>query len=192
MFRRSSGTLPELQKLARDSAGIADPKITSVVVLKPKREFGDNEMEWRIAVEAGNAPTFPNPNSPTVPRATAIFDTKGALLRTKFPRGEGPKVDLLDPPELKKAFAVIAARLGPHLKTTELVVTPDEIEITAQDPKKPESLGAFAYRDQEIKRETGARATIANSMGSGPARCSTWRPWSRQLRALSPPCSGKL
>ena len=51
--------------------------------------------------EAEKAPTFPNPNSPPVPRATAIFDAKGGLLRMKYPRGEGPKVDLLDPPALE-------------------------------------------------------------------------------------------
>ena len=68
-----------MQKRARDSAGIADAKIASVVLLKPKREFGDNEIEWRIGVEAENRRASRTPDSPPLPRATAIFDAKGAL-----------------------------------------------------------------------------------------------------------------
>lgn len=37
--------LPEMQKRALESTGIADAKIDSVVLLKPKREFGDS-MQW--------------------------------------------------------------------------------------------------------------------------------------------------
>ena len=74
---------------------------------------------------------------------------------------------------------------GRNLKTSEVVVTADEIAITAQDPKKPDSFGAFAYRDQEIERETGARAMIANSMGFGPGALF-------DLASLEPAVSGPL
>jgi lipoprotein NlpI len=177
--------LPEMQKRARDSAAIADAKIASVVLLKPKREFGDNEIEWRIAVEAEKRLAFPGPDSPPRPRATAIFDAKGGFVRTKYPRGEGPKIDLLEPAALTKALAIAAARLGRDLKASEVMVTTDEIAITAQDPKKPDSLGAFAYRDQEIERDTGARAMIANSMGFGQGALF-------DLASLEPAVSGPL
>jgi lipoprotein NlpI len=160
--------LPEMQKRARDSAGIADGKIGSVVALKPDREFGDNEIEWRIEVEAAKAATFPTPNSPRQRRATALFDANGAFLRMKFPRGEGPKVDLLEPAVLNKALAAMATRLGRNLKTSEVMVSDDHIAVTAVDPKKPDALGVFTYRDQEIERDNGSRVMIANSMNFGP------------------------
>ena len=103
----------------------------------------------------------------------------------KFPRGQGPKVDLLEPTALGKALATVAARLGRNLKASELMVSEDEIAITARDPKKPDSLGAFAYRDQEIERDTGARAMIANSMGFGPGALF-------DLASLEPAVSGPL
>ena len=102
-----------------------------------------------------NAPIIWTPNSPPVRRGTAVFDSKGALSRTVFPPGEGPKVDLLDPPVLSKALAVITARIGPNLKATELEVTADEIELTAVDPKNPNSLAVFTYRN---RRSTGIPA----------------------------------
>ena len=177
--------LPELQKRARDSIGIADGKIVSVVVLKPKREFGDSEIEWRIRVQDKNAPIIWTPNSPPVRRGTAVFDARGALLRTVFPPGEGPKVDLLDPPVLGKALAAMIARIGPDLKAAELEVTDDEIALTAVDPKNPNSLAVFTYRNQETKRDTGARAMIANSMGLGPGALF-------DLASLEPAISGPL
>ena len=102
-----------------------------------------------------------------------------------FPPGEGPKVDLLDPPVLGKALAAITARIGPNLKATELMVTADEIALTAVDPKNPNSLAVFTYRNQEIKRDTGARAMIANSMGLGPGALF-------DLASLEPAISGPL
>ena len=177
--------LPELQKRARDSVGIADGKIVSIVVLKPKREFGDSEIEWRIGVQDKNAPLFWTPNSPKVRRGTAVFAAKGELLRTVFPPGEGPKVDLLDPPVLGKALAAMIARIEPDLKAAELMVSADEIELTAVDPKNPNSLAVFTYRDQEINRDTGARAMIANSMGLGPGALF-------DLASLEPAISGPL
>ena len=98
---------------------------------------------------------------------------------------KAPTVDLLEPAALKEALAVVAARLGRNLKTSEVMVTADEIAITAQDPKKPDSFGAFSYRDQEIERETGARAMIANSMGLGPGALF-------DLAILEPAVSGPL
>jgi hypothetical protein len=105
--------LPEMQQAARDNSRIADAKVISVVAVKPKREFGDNEIEWRIEVEAADARPFASPNSPPTPRATGIFDAKGKFVRMKYPRGEGPQVDLLDPPALAKALAIVGTRLGP-------------------------------------------------------------------------------
>src|SRR6185369_8828474 len=84
-----------------------------------------------------------------------------------------------------KALATVTARLGRNLKASEVMVSEEEIAITAQDPKKPDSFGAFAYRDQEIERETGARATIANSMGFGPGALF-------DLATLEPAIAGPL
>ena len=83
------------------------------------------------------------------------------------------------------------ARIGPDLKAAELEVSDDEIALTVVDPKNPNSLAVFTYRDQQIERDTGARAMIANSMGLDPARCSISPAWSPRFPARSPHCSGK-
>ena len=83
--------LPELQKRARDSVGIADAKIVSVVVLKPKREFGDNEIEWRIGVRGQERADFLDPNSPPVRRAHRRFRCQGRVVENEISAGRRPQ-----------------------------------------------------------------------------------------------------
>ena len=64
-------------------------------------------------------------------------------------------------------------------------VSDDEITLTVVDPKNPKSLAVFTYRNQEIRRDTGARAMIANSMRAGPGALF-------DLASLEPAIAGPL
>src|SRR5262249_2934125 len=83
-----------------------------------------------------------------------------------------------------KALTVVTTRLGAHLKVSEVLVSTDAIEITGEDPNKPGAIGAFAYRDQEIERDTGGRAMMG-VMGLGPGALF-------DLANLEPAVSGPL
>lgn len=155
----------KIANAAKDRLQIADGVVQRVIVSKPHRERG-GAVEWEVQVKSAHAPLIVGPNSPPVEEGVVTFDTKGNVLRTKFPPGRGPKTNLFDPPTLQKAIDKIAERLGPHIQVTELVVTDTGIDITAQDPQNPKKLAVFAYEDEDVARAMEMKSTMANSFGA--------------------------
>src|SRR5215469_11086066 len=143
--------LTKLEDAAKDRLGIANGVVDRAVISKPHRERG-GAVEWEIHVKAGNAPIFWNPSLPKSPEGSVTFDTKGNILRTKYPEGRGPQISLFDADALTKAISKIAERLGPHVQVTELVIDAKRIDITAQDPKEPKNFVDFAYQDEDVSR----------------------------------------
>src|SRR5215468_1428766 len=74
------------------------------------------------------------------------------------------------PPVEEGSVAVdtIKQRLGPHLQAVELLITADSIDITAQDPKKPEDFAIFTYKNEDVVRADDTRAQMLKSFGAGP------------------------
>jgi hypothetical protein len=132
-----------------------------------------------VRIKSGSAPLFWTPNNPPVQEGVVAFDMKGAIVRTKYPEGHGPKTNLFDPVMLQKALDTIGQRLDPHLKLTELMVSDDDIAITAQDPRNPKKLAIFVYKDEDVSRTDNAREMVANSFGFGPD-------WLFDLAAIHP------
>jgi len=162
------GLLTKLEDTAKARLGIANGVVERAIISKPHRERG-GAVEWEIDVKAGNAPLFWNPNLPKPEEGSVTFDTKGNIVRTKYPEGRGPQTTLFDAAALTKAIDKIAERLGPHVQVTELVVIDDKrIQITAQDPQNAKKFVAFAYQDEDVSRGSDVEQTVANAMGQEP------------------------
>lgn len=159
--------LSKLEDAALRQLQIAKGVVARVIVSRPHRERG-GAVEWEVQVNAGNAPIFWNPSLPKPEEGSVVFDTKGNILRTKYPEGRGPQTNLFDGVSLAKAIGKIGERLGPHLKLIELVVYDKTIDITAQDPQNPKKFAAFVYENEEVSRASGASQTVANALAGGP------------------------
>ena len=159
--------LTKLEEAAEARLQIADGIVQRVILSKPHRENG-GAVEWEVQVRSGHGPLFWTPNSPPVEEGSVTFDTKGNVVRTKYPPGHGAQANLFDPVSLQKAIAKIAERLGPHVQLTELRIIDQRIDITARDPQDPKKFVAFAYQDEDVARASGASQTMANAFGAGP------------------------
>jgi len=159
--------LTKVERAAQERLGIADGVVQRVVLNKPER-VGGGGIEWEVAVKSAKAPLIWNPSQPPVEEGSVAFDMVGYVVRTKYPPGRGPKVDLFSAADLQKAVDTIKQRLGPHLQAVELLITADSIDITAQDPKKPEDFAIFTYKNEDVVRADDTRAQILKSFGAGP------------------------
>jgi tetratricopeptide (TPR) repeat protein len=159
--------LTKLEDTAKGRLGIANGVVERAIISKPHRERG-GAVEWEIDVKAGNAPLLWNPSLPTPEEGSVTFDTKGNILRTKYPEGRGPQADLFDGATLTKAIDKIAERLGPHVQVSELVVDGKHVNITAQDPQNAKKFVAFVYQDDDVSRESFIAQDIANAVGVEP------------------------
>lgn len=157
----------KLEAAAKDRLQIADGIVQRVIVSKPHRENG-GAIEWEVQVRSAHAPLIWMPNNPPVEEGSVAFDTKGNVVRTKYPSGPGEQTNLFDAASLAKAIAKIGERLGAHAQISELLITDKHIDITSQDPQDPKKFVAFAYQDEDVTRGSGASQTIANAFGARP------------------------
>ena len=184
------GLMTKLEAAAKERLAIADGVVQRVIVSKPHRER-DSAIEWEVQVRSASAPLFALPDAPPVAEGAVTFDAKGSVLRAKYPQGRGPKTNLFEPAALSKAIDKIAERLGPHAQLTELLITDQSINITAQDPQNPRKLAAFAYQDEDVARASTTRArrsptrSAPGPIGSGIWRCCGPRSCSRSRRSRS-------
>ncbi|HXO01808.1 MAG TPA: tetratricopeptide repeat protein [Stellaceae bacterium] len=159
--------LTKVEQAAKDRLQITDGVVQSVSLTKPERVTGGG-IEWEVRIRSAKAPLFVGLNSPPVEEGIVGFDMKGTIVRTKYPEGHGPKINLFDAAALQKAIETIRARLGAHLLVSELLISTDSIDITAQDPKEPKKFAIFTYKDDDVTRASDVRAQIANALGAGP------------------------
>jgi tetratricopeptide (TPR) repeat protein len=172
--------LTKVERAAKERLGIADGVVQRVVLTKPDRVGGDGAIEWEVAVKSAKAPLFWNPSLPPVEEGSVAFDMLGHVMRTKYPPGRGPKVDLFGAADLQKAVDTIKQRLGPHVQASELLITADRIDITAQDPKNPGNFAIFTYKNEDVVRADDTRVQMLKSLGAGPS-------WLWDLDLLQPP-----
>lgn len=160
--------MTKLEDAAKQRLQIADGLVQRVIISKPHRE-NRSTVEWQVDVKSAHAPLFVMPNMPPVEQGSVTFDTTGKVVRTKYAPGHAvQQANLFDPATLRKAIDKIAERLGPHAQVSELVVTEQNIRITAQDPQAPGKFAAFAYQDEDVARDSGIGQTMANAFGGGP------------------------
>jgi tetratricopeptide (TPR) repeat protein len=160
--------LPKVEQAATERLGIADGVVQRIELTKPER-VGGGGIEWQVEVKSAKAPLFWNPSQPPVEEGSVGFDMKGNVLRTKYPPGRGPKVNLFSAADLQKAVDTIKQRIGAHLQVTELLITADSIDITAQDPKNPKNFAIFTYKNEDVARADDMRAQMVKSLGAGPS-----------------------
>jgi tetratricopeptide (TPR) repeat protein len=161
--------LPKVERFAKERLGIADGVVQRVTLRKPERVGDGGGIEWEVAVKSAKAPLLWNPSLPPVEEGSVAFDMAGHVMRTKYPLGRGPKVDLFSAVDLQKAVDTIKQRLGRHLQVTELLIAPDSIDITAQDPRNPANFAIFTYKNEDVvRRADDARTQILKSFGAGP------------------------
>jgi tetratricopeptide (TPR) repeat protein len=160
--------LPKVEQAAKERLGIADGVLQRVELTKPDR-VGGGGIEWEVDVRSAKAPLFWNPSQPPVEEGSVAFDMKGNVVRTKYPPGRGPKVNLFSAADLQKAIDTIKLQVGPHLQVTELFIDADHIDVTAQDPKNPKNFAIFTYQDEDVTRADDMRAQMIKSLGAGPS-----------------------
>jgi tetratricopeptide (TPR) repeat protein len=162
--------LPKVEHAAKERLGIADGVVQRVALSKPERVGDSGGIEWEVAIKSAKAPLLWNPSLPPVEEGSVAFDMTGHVMRTKYPPGRGPKVDLFSAADLQKAVDTIKQRLGRQVQVTELLISPDSIDITAQDPKNAANFAIFTYKNEDVvRRADDARTQILKSFGAGPS-----------------------
>jgi hypothetical protein len=135
--------LPKLQDAARTRLQLPGGRIGIVSLSRPDTAVGDPVVAWEINVAA--------PDDQTVTGYVA-FDVKGNVLRTKFPPGKGPKLDMLDAANAAPALAAIQGGLGAHAAVVELDFRTSGLLITARDPQKTDAQVVLEYHGENLSR----------------------------------------
>jgi len=135
--------LPKLEDAARERLQLPGGRIGLVELSKPDDAVGGPVIEWEINVMAANDQAV---------EGYVVFDVKGNVLRTKFPPGKGPKLDMFDPASAAPAFEALRSGLGEHAAVVELVFRPENVMVTAKDPQKPDARVVFEYRGESLGR----------------------------------------
>ena len=134
--------LPKLEDTARDRLKLPGGKIGLVQLSKPSNGVGGPTIEWEINVKAADD---------AVVEGYVVFDVKGNVLRTKFPPGRGPKLDMLDAASIAPAFDALKSALGEHAAMTELEFRSERLMITTRDPKDPAERLVFDYSGESLR-----------------------------------------
>jgi hypothetical protein len=137
--------LPQLIKAARQRLELPGGAIPYVEISKPNHGVGEPAIEWEINIRSATDSSV---------QGYVDFDDVGNVLRTRYPAGKGPKLDLLQDASYTPAFEAISKALGPHAPVVELMFRPDGVMITTRDPQKPDSLVVFDYRGESIERSS--------------------------------------
>jgi hypothetical protein len=135
--------LPQVQKAARERLGIADGHIVYVRLSRPNDTAGDAALEWEMNVDS---------LADSAIAGSVVFDAKGNVLRTKFPPGRGPKLDMLDAASVAPAFDALRKALGEHAAMTELDFRNERLMVTTKDPRNPDERIVFEYGGESLAR----------------------------------------
>jgi len=135
--------LPKLEQAARDRLQLPGGKVGLVKLSKPATGVGGPVLEWEVNIAAADDRTV---------EGYVVFDNGGNVLRTHYPPGRGPKLDLLDPAGYATAFDGISSALGQHAQMVEMEFRPDKVMLTTKNPQKPDDLIVFEYQGEGVSR----------------------------------------
>jgi hypothetical protein len=135
--------LPQLIEAARQRLELPGGAIPYVEISKPNHGVGEPAIEWEINVRSATDASA---------EGYVDFDAIGKVLRTRYPSGKGPKLDLLQGASNAPAFEAISKAIGPHAPVVELMFRTEGVMITTKDPQKPDSLVVFDYRGESVER----------------------------------------
>lgn len=135
--------LPKLQQAARDRLQVPGGKVGLIKLSKPGTGVGGPVLEWEVNVGAAGDRTV---------EGYVTFDNSGKVLRTHYPPGRGPKLDLLDPASYAPAFDAMSKALGQHAQMVEMEFWPDKVMLTTKDPQKPDDQIVFEFNGESVSR----------------------------------------
>lgn len=137
--------LTALQEAARRQLELPGGRITGIHLTKPDTGPADAQVQWEIAVKSA---------TDSAVDGYVVFDAQGKVLRTKYPPGKGPKLDLFDAAASVAAFEALSRSLGEHAAVTELRFDRDRLLITVKDAKDkdPGAQTVFEYHGEALSR----------------------------------------
>ena len=135
--------LPKLQQAARQRLELPDGRIPYVRVSKPDHAVGGPAIECEVNVDSTSDSSL---------TGSVVFDAQGHVVHTRYPRGKGPKLDLLDATSVPSAFDALRSALGEHAAVTELQFRNDWLMVTTRDLKNPDERLVFEYRGEALAR----------------------------------------
>jgi hypothetical protein len=135
--------VPKLQKAARDRLQLPDGHIVFVEISRPGSAVGTPEITWEVPVDSADDSSV---------SGRVVFDNKGNVVSTRYPRGRGPKLDLLDAASYTPALDALTRALGDHAAIVELDFRPDELMATVKDPQKPDARVVLSYEGKSPAR----------------------------------------
>ena len=135
--------LPKLLEATRQRLELPGGPVTFVEISRPNRAIGEPTIVWEINVRSATDSNV---------GGSVDFDAAGNVLRTRYPPGKGPKLDLLQAASYAPAFDAISSGVGAHAAIVELMFQPDTVMLTTKDPQKPGELVVFEYSGESVAR----------------------------------------
>ncbi len=135
--------VPKLQQAARDRLQLSGGRIVFVEISRPGSAVGTPEITWEISVDSVDDSSV---------SGSVAFDNKGNVVSTRYPRGQGPKLDLLDAASYAPALDALGKALGAHAAIVELDFRTDRLMATVKDPQKPDALVVLDYQGESVAR----------------------------------------
>ncbi|HKO07603.1 MAG TPA: hypothetical protein VJ487_07800 [Alphaproteobacteria bacterium] len=136
--------LVKLEAAARERLEMPRGSLYAIEVTKLGRDFGPSFVQWEITIgERGE-------------KGAVVFDTSGAVKQVRLPPSRKPPANYLDPAAIVQGAAALRKTLGEHAHVMELDFNDRSLDITAEDPRKPGTLGGFSYEEGDIRRSLAA------------------------------------
>ena len=135
--------VPKLQKAARERLQLPDGRIVFVEISRPGSAVGAPQITWEISVDDADDSSV---------TGRVVFDNKGSVVSTRYPRGREPKLDLLDAASYTPALDALTKALGDHAAVVELDFRPNGLRATVRDPQKPDARVVLDYEGESVAR----------------------------------------
>jgi len=136
--------LAKLEAAARERLKMPKGSIYAIELAKLGRDFGASFVQWEITLEERSE------------KGSVVFDTGGTVKQVRLPPGRQPPANYLDPAAIAQGTAALRKTFGEHARIMQLEFSESGLDITAEDPRKPGTLGGFSYGEGEIKRSLAA------------------------------------
>ena len=136
--------LAKLEAAARERLEMPKGSIYAIELTRLGRDFGPSFVQWEITLEERGE------------KGSVVFDAAGTVKQVRLPSGRKPPANYLDPAVIAQGTAALRKTLGEHARIMQLEFSKSGLDITAEDPQKPGTLGGFSYEEGEIKRSLAA------------------------------------